>query len=93
MGQLIVRRLVAALKLDEARLAALLSGSTEGGGPLQAALVAQLLGCYGNLLSASLDMGWPPSAADGDVADDGGPAGPRFMLKLANNEASHLRII
>lgn len=78
------RRIALALKLDEERLADLLSGGTAGAQDAQ--LLGRLLGCYGDLFSASLDVGWCTDPED----PEGLAQKAKCMLTVANNDVTRV---
>ncbi|GLC71375.1 hypothetical protein PLESTF_001108700 [Pleodorina starrii] len=112
VGQLCVKKLALNLRLDEERVAQLLSAQPAGvgaaalaaaaavaagggGGAAAAAtgpgaagdIAGRLLGCYGDLFTASLDLGWRPNSdSDGSAAQR-----PCCMLTVASNDITRLR--
>ncbi|GBF98523.1 hypothetical protein Rsub_11514 [Raphidocelis subcapitata] len=79
IGHLALRRLAVALRLDERRVAELLTdavgdGCAAGGGAIPG-IAASLLGCFGDLLRAELTPTWPSdaeaAAAAAAAAQDG----------------------
>ena len=126
VGQITVKRVALALKLDEERVAELLglsgtsaaasthnkrspppssssSAFSSGAGAVQAAnaavgipagaaaagdagLAGRLLGCFGDLFTASLDVGWKAEP------DEDGSRPAKCMLTVANNDVTRVRI-
>ena len=124
VGQISVKKVALALKLDEARVAELL-GVPSGGAPAktvgkpgaagnapggsafatgdgavraanatassagisveEAGLAGRLLGCFGDLFTASLDVGWKSEP------DEDGSHPPKCMLTVANNDVTRVR--
>ncbi|KAL6760425.1 hypothetical protein V8C86DRAFT_3132417 [Haematococcus lacustris] len=87
VGQVALRRLSLSLKLDEERLSELLAdagGDASGG---SRGLLGLLMGCYGDLFSTSLDVGWRPDTREG--AEEGATR-PACMLTVANNEVTRV---
>ena len=133
VGQISVKKVALALKLDEARVAELLgvssaagagalapssgrpspsngqaTGSAFSSGPSavraaqaavlggggaaavmsqsdEAGLAGRLLGCFGDLFTASLDVGWKSEP------DEDGTHPPKCMLTVANNDVTRVR--
>ena len=91
VGQLTLRKVLLALKLDEERLAELLRGLTSQGTSVeQGGVVGKLLGCFGDLFSAQLDIGWPDRNQTNAEAERGSFP-PKCMLTVKNNDVSRVR--
>lgn len=110
VGQVSLRRIILALKLDEERVAELLSASARPVGssapkadttaasstssstsasaspfPSDVKLASQLLSCFGDLFTTSLDVGWRSEPE----ADGSNPC--RCMLTVSNNDVTRVR--
>ncbi|MEW5318825.1 MAG: hypothetical protein WDW38_010011 [Sanguina aurantia] len=79
------------LKLDEDRVRELLEAGAAGGG--DSGMVGRLLGCYGDLFTTSMDMGWGSGAAAAAAGEGEEEAArkPRCMLTVASNEITRVR--
>ncbi|KAG1654977.1 hypothetical protein FOA52_004564 [Chlamydomonas sp. UWO 241] len=97
VGQVSFKRIALGLKLDEERMQELLGSRTDaaasdtsgpggagGVSPAELGLAGQLMGCFGDLFNASIDVGWKAETEE----DGSRPA--CCMLKVSNNDITRV---